>query len=144
MVFEQAFEIRWADIDANFHLRHSVYADFCATVRLSALSHFGFGMRELAKLGVGPVLFKETLQYRKELRPDDQVKVNMKIGGSSADGRKWRICHEVIRVADGEVAATVEVVGAWMSAAHRKIVPPPEPLRQVFEAIAKTEDYQIV
>lgn len=142
MLFERPFEIRWADIDANLHLRHTVYADFCATLRVQCLAHFGFGMHQLAQLRIGPVLFQENLSYRREVRPEDKVRVNMRIGGASEDGRKWRICHEVIRERDNEVCASIEIIGAWMSLEHRKIVPPPEELKKVFQDLERTPDYK--
>jgi acyl-CoA thioester hydrolase len=35
------FEVRWADIDANFHVRHSVYYDWAATTRLHIMQQAG-------------------------------------------------------------------------------------------------------
>jgi acyl-CoA thioester hydrolase len=34
-------QVRWADIDANFHVRHSVYYDWGATVRMHYLEQCG-------------------------------------------------------------------------------------------------------
>lgn len=140
--FVMNFEVRWSDLDANMHVRHSAYADYCATTRLQCLAANGFGMKDFAAERVGPVLFKETLTYLKEIPPDVTVRVTMKIAGLSADGRKWKIRHELFRSSDGAHAANVEVEGAWMDTKARKIAPPPAKLKDAFEVVEKTEDFQ--
>ena len=37
-VYSKKVEIRWSDLDPNFHLRHSVYYDWGAYTRISFLS----------------------------------------------------------------------------------------------------------
>ncbi len=139
--FEMSFEVRWSDLDANMHVRHSAYADYCATTRLQCLAQFGFNMKDFASHQVGPVLFKETLTYHKEIPPDVTVRVNMKMAGASADGRKWKIRHELFRSSDGARAAVVEVEGAWIDTQARKIAPPPARLKEAFANVERTEDY---
>lgn len=36
-VFEQEYHVRWSDLDPNMHMRHTAYADLCATTRFSYL-----------------------------------------------------------------------------------------------------------
>ncbi len=140
--FESSFEVRWSDLDANMHVRHSVFADYCATTRLQCLAAFGFAMKDFAANHVGPVLFKETLTYLKEIPPDVKVRVTMKNAGASADGRKWKIRHELFRSSDNARSAIVEVEGAWMDTRLRKISPPPAALKDAFESVERSEDYQ--
>lgn len=142
MTFETTFEVRWSDLDANVHVRHSAYADYCATARLRCLAENGFTMKDFGAHHVGPVLFKETLTYLKEIPPDVLVRVTMKNAGLSADRRKWRIRHELFRSNDGALAAIVEVDGAWMNTELRKISPPPAMLKAAFEAVERTEDFK--
>jgi acyl-CoA thioester hydrolase len=139
--FEMSFEVRWSDLDSNVHVRHSAYADYCATTRVQCLAKRGFAMKDFGENHVGPVLFKETLTYLKEIPPDVTVRVTMKIAGLSKDGRKWRIRHELYRSSDQAKAAIVEVEGAWMDTRQRKIAPPPSKLRQAFEGVERCEDF---
>lgn len=139
--FEMSFEVRWSDLDANVHVRHSAFADYCATTRLQCLAKNGFGMKDFGTHHVGPVLFKETLTYLKEIPPDVTVTVNMKMAGASSDGRKWKIRHELFRSSDGARAAVVEVEGAWMDTKARKISPPPLKLKEAFEGVERTDDF---
>lgn len=139
--FACEFEVRWSDLDANFHVRHSAYADYCASARVFCLAENGFPLPKFAALQIGPILFKETLTYLRETPADTRVKVTMRIAGRSADGRKWRIRHELFRTVDGVKVAQVDVDGAWMSTSLRKIVVPPPELAAVFDAVARTEDF---
>ena len=135
--FTKTFEVRWSDLDPNVHVRHSAYPDYCAAARIDLLNKHGFGMHKFAELQLGPVLFKETTCFLKELLANDRVKVNMTVAEMSDTGHKWTIHHELFRESDGEKVATVTVEGAWMSMKLRKITPPPEELLKVFESIRK-------
>jgi len=139
--FEMNFDVRWSDLDSNVHLRHSAYADYCATTRIQCLAKFGFQMKDFGDHHVGPVLFKETLTYLKEVPPDVTVKVSMKVAGLSADGRKWKILHELFRSSDQAKCAIVEVEGAWIDTKLRKIAPPPQKLKAAFDAVERTENF---
>lgn len=39
--FSKEIQIRWSDLDPNFHLRHSVYYDWGAWCRVEFLNEFG-------------------------------------------------------------------------------------------------------
>ena len=58
-VLELPFDVRWADIDANSHMRHSAYYDYAAHLRVQLLKSIGMDIMTLSKLGIGPVLFRE-------------------------------------------------------------------------------------
>ncbi len=140
-IYESSFEVRWSDLDANFHVRHSAYADYCASTRVFCLADGGFPLQKFADVQLGPVLFKETLVYLKETPANTRVRVTMAISGRSADGRKWRIRHELFRESDGAKVAIVDVEGAWMSTALRKIVVPPPDLARAFDSVVRTADF---
>src|SRR3954471_20096804 len=57
--YSQTIQIRWADIDANRHLRHSVYYDYGAAMRMNVLSERGLTTKKLEELMMGPILFRE-------------------------------------------------------------------------------------
>lgn len=141
-LFTQEFQVRWSDLDPNRHVRHSVYADVCAATRFSYLDSLGFGAKEFAKLQVGPVLFSETLNYRSEVLPGDQLKVDIQLKAMSPDGRKWKMFHEVKRQSDGALAATVEIHGAWLDLLKRKVTQPPDVLLKAIENLSKTQDFE--
>lgn len=141
-VFCQSFHVRWSDLDPNLHMRHTAYLDLCAATRFSYLQSLGFDMAKFAELKVGPVIFNENITYRKEVRAGEKVKVNVRVSGLSADGRKWRMHQEIIKESDGQLAATLEITGAWFNVVNRKLQAPPEILKQNMDQLPRTEDFQ--
>ena len=66
-LYQKEFEVRWADCDANQHMRHSAYADLCAHARVGFMNQIGMTAEWLKEQGLGPVLFKEQTEYFREL-----------------------------------------------------------------------------
>src|SRR5690606_15544179 len=89
--------VRWADLDVNGHVRHSVYYDFGAQARIVALEAVGLGLRWMAANQIGPVLFREQASFRREVRMGDELTIDTQLAGLSADSRKWRIAHHIRR-----------------------------------------------
>ena len=139
--FVKTFEIRWADIDQNRHLRHSAYADYGAHVRVSFLAEHGFSMSRLAEIGIGPVLFREELLYFKEIHAEETVSMDFRVGGIADDGSRWRLVHELSR-ADGETAARITVEGAWLDLARRRLMAPPDELGMLFARLPHTDGFE--
>lgn len=142
IVFEQTYHVRWSDVDANRHVRHSVYADLCAATRVDYLNSIGFTMGKFAELRLGPVLFSENINYLSELQLGDEVLVNVQIAGLSKDGRKWKMSHEMYRKADHKLVGNVEVFGAWLDLVVRKIVVPPKVLLSKMNQLEKTKNFE--
>ncbi len=126
--FSQRFRVKWSDVDPNMHLRANVYLDFADNVRFSYLGEMGFPPAYFQKNKMGPILFNLNASYRKEIRLNEKVEVNVKLDYLSEDGRKFGISHDVINEA-GELACVVKVEGAMMDLVKRKVmVPPPDML----------------
>jgi acyl-CoA thioester hydrolase len=140
--FEQKIEIRWSDLDPNFHVLHSKYYDFAANCRMAFLAKYGLTMPVLMKSQIGPILFREEAVFKKEIRYGNDVRINLKVKSVSADFGRWLMVHELWRDAE-TLAAIITVEGAWLNTALRKLAVPPEELRQVFEAAPKTADFMI-
>src|SRR5829696_6762168 len=115
--FTLSIGLRWADLDPNGHVRHSVYYDWGTMSRLSYLERHGIGMAWMARHGIGPVLFREEAKFLRELRFGDELLIDLHLAAASPDGRKWRMRHRVLR--GDELTATVEVDGAWFDRAAR-------------------------
>src|SRR5688572_21185458 len=141
--FSQTISLRWADLDPNGHVRHSVYYDWGATLRIAFLEQNGVGAEWMARNAIGPVLFREEARFLRELRPGgDAPIIDVRLAAASADGRKWRMLHRIFK--GSELAATVEVDGAWLDLRARKIVAPPEELLRAFTDFARTEDFSVI
>ncbi|HVI47237.1 MAG TPA: thioesterase family protein [Chitinophaga sp.] len=132
--------VLWSQIDANMHLRHSAYADFAAQARLALLDHVGLEASVFARLKVGPILFREELQYLREISPNDRVQVTCELTKCRTDGSRWSIRHEIYR-GDGTKSAIVIVDGAWIDVLKRKLTTLPDELQTNFKAIPRSSDF---
>jgi acyl-CoA thioester hydrolase len=141
-MFSQAITLRWADLDPNGHVRHSVYFDWGAMVRVTYLQKHGVGLDWMARNAIGPILFREEARFLREVRFGDELTIDYLIAASSDDGRKWRLRHRIVRAAD--VVATLELDGAWMDLRARKIVAPPKELVDALATLGRTEDFTVL
>lgn len=141
MPFERMLYARWGDMDFNGHMKNTAYLDASADVRMMFFSDHGFSMREFEKRGLGPVILRDELEYFRELRLLDPVRVTLTAAGLNEDGSRFRLRNEFFR-ADGERAARVTSTGGWLDLAKRRLAPPPEDLRLLLTQLERTSDYE--
>ncbi len=138
--FHTEIQVRWADLDPNVHLRHSVYYDWGALCRIEFFMKYGLSMKEMNALNVGPILFREECVFRKEVHYGDKVRINLKVSKARRDYSRWSIQHEIIKGEDTR-AAVLTVDGAWLNLKERKLAAVPPQVLEVFEKAAKTPDF---
>jgi len=139
---EQKLAVRWADLDPNGHVRHSIYYDYGAQARITCLQQAGFGIDWMMRHGIGPVLFREEAKFYHELRLGDELVIDVCLSGLSADHRKWSMRHHITR--GGKTCATLDLDGAWLDLKQRRIVPPPAGLLERFAAFPRSEDFRVI
>lgn len=139
-VFSRRFHVRWGDMDFNAHMRNTAYLDTAADLRMMYFQDRGFTMAEFEKLRFGPVIFKDEMEYFKELRLLEPVDVNILLAGLSADGSRFRLRNEFF-TGEGALAARVTSSGGWLSLATRTLTGPPEPLAALLAALPRTKDF---
>jgi acyl-CoA thioester hydrolase len=140
MPFERMLYARWGDMDFNGHMKNTAYLDASADVRMMFFSDHGFSMREFETRGFGPVILRDELEYFRELRLLDPVRVTLAAAGLNEDGSRFRLRNEFFR-ADGARAARVTSTGGWLDLAKRRLASPPEDLRALLMRLERTEDY---
>lgn len=139
--FSLPVQIRWSDLDPNFHLRHSVYYDWGAFCRVAFLNDYGLTAGVMQELQFGPILFREECVFRKEVRSTDTVHIDLKLLGGKKDYSRWHIQHQVIKN-EGVVSAILTVEGAWINLVQRKLATPPPQVHQVFDQMPKGADFK--
>ena len=127
MPHSQDYTVRWAELDPNGHMRHSAYADFAADQRVHWLASLGFDVKKFGELRLGPILFREETKYLKEIHGGEAIRVEGRVTAGTPDGARWTIEHAIYK-ADGRLAATVTVDGAWLDLDRRKLTTPPAAL----------------
>jgi acyl-CoA thioester hydrolase len=141
--FSRTIQIRWSDMDANRHLRHSAYYDYAAAMRIMVLSDSGLTLKKLEEFEIGPILFREEAIFKREIRLDDKITVDVVLVKSTADFSRWSLRHQFIKE-DGSIAAVVNIDGAWLDLIKRKLVVPPGLVQEIFAAFPKTTDYELI
>lgn len=136
-------QLRWADLDPNFHLRHSVYYDFAVQARIDILRSVGFTLKVMQEKHIGPILFREECVFRREIHLSDEIVIHTRIQKSRRDFSRWTFRHEFIR-GDGTLCAVVTVDGAWMDTKLRKLTVPAEMTSEILSEIPRTEDFEWV
>ncbi len=116
--YSRAIQIRWSDMDANRHLRHSAYYDYAAAMRIMVLSDSGLTLKKLEEFEIGPILFREEAIFKREIRLYDKITVDVVLVKSTADFSRWSLCHQFIKE-DGSLAAIVNIDGAWLDLIKR-------------------------
>ncbi len=142
-MFQQKVQIRWADIDANRHLRHSVYYDYGASMRINALTAEGLSIKKLEELGLGPILFREEAIFKREIVFEDEITIDVEVVRARDDFARWSLRHRFMK-ADGTIAAIINIDGAWMDLVKRKLTVPGPFIIDVFNKFPKAADFEMV
>jgi acyl-CoA thioester hydrolase len=133
--------IRWADIDANRHLRHSVYYDFAAAMRMNFLNSKGLTTEKLIEYQIGPILFREEALFKREIKIEDKVSIDFTVLRCMRDFSRWSLQHHITKP-DGSVCAIINVDGAWMDLVKRKLAIPNDFIQGIFADIPKAKEFQ--
>lgn len=139
--FSMEMQVRWADLDPNFHLRHSVYYDWGAFCRVSFLNQLGFTGEMMQRWQIGPILFREECIFRKEIRMSDKVSIDLKTISAKKDFSKFSIQHTIRKNGD-IVSAVLTVDIAWLDMQRRKLAVLPEELQQLFSKSPTADDFK--
>lgn len=139
--FSRIIQIRWSDLDPNFHLRHSVYYDWGAFCRVEFLNEYGLTAEVMQKLQFGPILFKEECVFRREIKSGDTIQMNLQLIRAKKDYSRWSIQHQIIKN-DDTLCAVLTVDGAWMNSVQRKLTSPPEQVHEVFSKMPQSENFE--
>lgn len=142
MYFKE-YTIRWADLDANVHMRHSAYNDYAAQTRLLFMAENGMGMEWFRKHLVSPILFREETIFLKEIAGNETIRIDVTLLKMTEDGAKWTLQNNFYK-ADGTLAAKLTVDGAWLNIATRKLNTPPAELLSLFHKLEKSADFKII
>lgn len=141
MGFRVSFSTRWADFDPNNHMRHSTYNDYAAEARVRLFAHHGLNLAAFNELGIGPILFREETNFRREIQLSDDIEVEVLLKGTSKNGERFKFQHNIYR-GDGKLAAEIEIFGAWLNLKTRKLTQPPSLILDLISEVERSEDFE--
>lgn len=139
--FSKRFAVRWADLDANRHLRNTAYLDYATHVRFAFLAENGFPPSRFGELHFGPVILREEMTFLREVGPNEELTVDYRLAALSEDGRKFKLRHRIFR-RDGAEVARIDTDGGWMDLTSRKLRRPPAELAAALAGLARTADFE--
>ena len=129
-------------MDMNGHMRHTGYLDYSAKLRVDFFMKEVFGLENFKKLGIGPILLREFIEYKREIHLEDRFKMDMQLLGMSTDGAHWRLRHNVYKLSNMKLSCSIVVEGAWIMIKERKMCIPPAEIVTGFCALKKTRDFK--
>ena len=138
--FKKSFQVIWADLDPNAHMRHTAYNDYAAQVRVGLFDRLNLPLNELVASGYGPVLFHEDTTFAREVLMGEVITVDCAALAFRKDLKIWKFRQQVWKQT-GELACTILATGAFMDLKQRKVVVPPQQIIGMLEQIPKTDDF---
>ncbi|WP_127130162.1 acyl-CoA thioesterase [Pseudoflavitalea rhizosphaerae] len=140
IAFLKPVEVRWSDLDPNFHLRHSVYYDYGAFARISFLEEHGLTAAVMAANQIGPILFREECVFKREIRLGDTITIDVELLSAREDQSRWSIRHNIWKNGD-TLSALLTVDGAWLDVTKRKLTIPPDNVLHVFNNMPRAAEF---
>lgn len=141
-MFERTLVAGWGDMDFNAHMRNTAYLDKSADVRMMYFAEHGFPMSEFARLQLGPVVMRDQIDYFRECRLLDEIRVTLALAGLSEDGSRMTLRNEFHR--DGLLCARVTSTVGWFDLRQRKLIVPPPELAALLRALDRSEDFAVL
>ncbi|MBS1743364.1 MAG: acyl-CoA thioesterase [Bacteroidetes bacterium] len=138
--FITSFQVRWADLDPNFHMLHSRYYDMGAQARMTYLVQQGITPDFMKQYQIGPIIFREECIFKREIGFGDEINIDVKIKKMTTDCSRWTMVHQVWKNKD-TLAALMTCEGAWMNVLTRKLAIPPVEVISMFNDSPKTTDF---
>ena len=134
--------VRWADLDANGHLANVGFLNAAVDCRMRFFEAHGLPVERLAELGIGPVVQRDEVDYRRELRLLQPYTVTMTMAAMAPDGSRFRLRNAIVRQPGGAVAAVVTSITGFLDLRKRCLVAPPPDLLGLLRAIPREPDFE--
>jgi acyl-CoA thioester hydrolase len=141
--YNYPLQIRWADLDPNFHLRHSVYYDWGAYCRILFFNQHKLTVEVMRRLNIGPIIFREECVFKKEIRLVDEVTINILLIKAKRDFSRWSVQHQIIK-SEQIISALLTVDLAWLNTVERKLAYPGKDIQEVIDQIPKHDQFEWV
>ena len=141
VIFEKKFTVGWRDVDPNGHVANMVYLEYAVDTRIAFFASQGFPPENFLKFGFGPVIKNDFVEYFREVKMLEELRVTNENGGFSEDGSRFRVINNIFK-SNGELAARVTSVGGWLGMRERKLIEPPDEIRNAWLTLTRTEDFE--
>ncbi len=141
--YTMTYEVRWADIDANRHVRYSAYIDAAAELRYRFFTQHDLPPEAFDRLGVGPVYTTLTANFFREVRLGETITITYLLTGLSESGRRWKVRHDFLK-ANGKKAVVVSLEGTILNLTTRQPTVPTPEIMAVFQLVPRSPDFKLL
>lgn len=131
---------RWGEIDSNGHMRNVAYLDISANSRMEFFNANGYTLTEFFGAGLGPVVLKDEIEYKREVRLGEDLTVTNELAGMSVDNTRFIFRNQFIKT-NGKLACKISSLVAFFDIATRKTIAPPENLMRAILSLPRSEDF---
>jgi acyl-CoA thioester hydrolase len=135
------YVVGWGDLDGNNHFSNTAILNRAADARLAYFAEHGFTGARFSSESLGPVMVRDLLEYRKELRLLEAYTVDLQLDGLSMDGVRIAL-RNVFRNEANDITSTVTSEGVWFDLTTRKPRVPPADLDAIQRAIPRAESFR--
>ena len=142
-LFEKHLFAGWGDMDFNSHMRNTAFLDKSADVRMMFFAEHGFPTAEFMRRSLGPVTLKDELEYFKEIRLLEPLRITLAVAALSDDGSRFSMRNEFWKP-EGKLAARVNSYAGWLDLSARRLVLPPDVLLAALRSLPQTDDFQVL
>ena len=97
--------VAWGEMDSFQHVNNVVYLRWLETARIAYFDRVGL-MRRMVDEGVGPILARAAVDYRRPVTYPDQVLVGTRV--TTLGNSSYHMEHRIVSAGQGVVAAEVD------------------------------------
>ena len=103
----------------------------------------GYTLTEFFGAGLGPVVLKDEIEYKREVRLAENLTVTNELAGISEDKTRFIFRNQFIKE-NGKVACKISSLVAFFDLATRKMISPPENLMKAILSLPRSEDFSTI
>jgi len=140
MYFKE-FVVKWADIDANGHMRNTAYSEYATHLRFSFFDEKGYDVQKLAAEKIGPIIIKEETTYFREVKLMESIKVTCELTAASPDFLKFNY-EQLVFKGNGKRAARLRLEAIWLDIETRKPRTPSQNLQDICQQIPISNNFE--
>lgn len=122
-LFSYPLTIKEGHLDTFNHVNNATYLQLLEEARWEIIANNGYGIEEIKRKGIGPVVLEIHIKYKKELKLREKIVIETKCVG--VEGKVTSLQQE-IKNQEGKVCATALVTVAVFDINTRKIISLPE------------------
>jgi thioesterase-3 len=124
--------VRSTDVDMIGHVNNAKYLEYMEWARFDWIANTGFTLEELQRRQILPVVVNININYRKELKMLERIKI---VSTLVRWGEKSFVVRHELFNQKGELSSDADVTMVMIDAKARRAIPLPDDLVRAFAGI---------